>query len=123
MNGGAGTAVIQMLTNAEQRDYLLTDTVITALHRAQFDVSDMLRRAQGDVVGGVWTKPSGMSPPNHHVSRTLALVADLQQRSTNLSRPPQIGPCVHTIRGDDVIAFVGMGKSGAEARKWKRPPG
>ena len=51
MNGGAGTAVIQMLTNAEQRDYLLTDTVITALHRAQFDVSDVLRRAQGDVVG------------------------------------------------------------------------
>jgi hypothetical protein len=28
------------------------------------------------------------------------------------NRPPQIGPCVHTIRGDDLIAFVGMGKIG-----------
>ena len=39
-------------------------------------------------------------------------VADWQQRSTNLSRSPQIGPCVHTIRGDDLIASVGMGKIG-----------
>jgi hypothetical protein len=57
MNGGSGTAVIQMLTNAERRDYLLTDTVITALHRAQFDASDILRRAQGDVVGAFGLNP------------------------------------------------------------------
>jgi hypothetical protein len=46
-----------------------------------------------------------------------------QQRLTNRSCPPHFGPCVHTIRGDDLIASVGMEKSGAEARKCERPPG
>jgi len=50
-------AVIQMLTNVEQRAYLLTGTVINALHRAQFDISDILRRAQGDVVGAFGLNP------------------------------------------------------------------
>jgi len=30
------------------------------------------------------------------------VVGRLQKRSANLSRPPQIGPCAHTIRGDDL---------------------
>jgi hypothetical protein len=50
-------------------------------------------------------------------------VADLQQRSTNLSRPPQIGPCVHTIRGEHLIPPLGWEKPGAEVRKCERPPG
>ena len=43
--------------------------------------------------------------------------------STNLSRPPQIGPCVHTIRDEDLIPPLGWGKPGAEVRKCERPPG
>jgi hypothetical protein len=76
--------------------------------------------------GRLPSAPSGASSsarPPLPAALGLGVVADLQRRST-LSRPPQIGPCVHTIRGDDLIASVGMGKkSGAEARKCKRPPG
>ena len=35
----------------------MTDIAISALHRAQFDVSDILRRAQGDVVGAFGLDP------------------------------------------------------------------
>ena len=35
----------------------MTDTALDALRRAQFDVSDILRRAQGDVVGAFGLDP------------------------------------------------------------------
>ena len=35
----------------------MTDTALNALRRAQFDVSDILRRAQGDVVGAFGLDP------------------------------------------------------------------
>jgi len=46
-----------LLTTSEQRDWLVTDTALNALRRAQFDVSDILRRAQGDVVGAFGLDP------------------------------------------------------------------
>src|SRR5215469_14487617 len=45
------------LTMAGAKDCLMTDTALNALRRAQFDVSDILRRAQGDVVGAFGLDP------------------------------------------------------------------
>jgi polyhydroxyalkanoate synthase len=39
------------------KDWLVTDTALNALRRAQFDVSDIIRRAQGDVVGAFGLNP------------------------------------------------------------------
>jgi len=36
---------------------------------------------------------------------------------------PHFSPCVHTIRGEDLIPPLGWEKSGAEARKCERAPG
>jgi hypothetical protein len=47
MNGGAGRCNPDV-TKAKQRNYLLTDTVINALHRTQFDVGDGLRRGTAE---------------------------------------------------------------------------
>ena len=54
-NGGAGGLI--HLTTAGAKDWLVTDTALNALRRAQFDVSDILRRAQGDVVGAFGLDP------------------------------------------------------------------
>src|SRR5215472_4055187 len=54
-NGGAGGVI--HLTTAGAKDWLVTDTTINALRRAQFDVSDILRRAQGNVVGAFGLDP------------------------------------------------------------------
>jgi poly[(R)-3-hydroxyalkanoate] polymerase subunit PhaC len=43
--------------NERAKDWLVTDTAINALRRAQFDVSDILRRAQGNVVGAFGLNP------------------------------------------------------------------
>jgi hypothetical protein len=51
MNGGAGRCNPDV-TNAKQRNYLLTDTVINALYRAQFDVGDVLAKGQNRRAAG-----------------------------------------------------------------------
>jgi hypothetical protein len=56
------------------------------------------------------TEPTTNNCPSA-ASRRPGPVADLQHRCTNHSRPPQISPCAHTIRGDDLIASVGMGNN------------
>ena len=42
---------------AGAKDWLVTDTALNALRRVQFDVSDIIRRAQGDVVGAFGLDP------------------------------------------------------------------
>ena len=54
-NGGAGGLI--HLTTAGAKDWLVTDIALNALRRAQFDVSDIIRRAQGDVVGAFGLDP------------------------------------------------------------------
>ena len=57
------------LTMAGAKDCLMTDTALNALRRAQFDVSDIIRRAQGDVVGAF-----GLDPKEslHHIITSRA---------------------------------------------------
>ena len=48
--GGVGTT-------SGEKDWLVIDTAINALRRVQFDVSDTIRRVQGDVVGAFGLNP------------------------------------------------------------------
>jgi polyhydroxyalkanoate synthase subunit PhaC len=56
-------------TTSGAKDWLVTDTAINALRRAQFDVSEIIRRAQGDVVGAFGLNPQE-SPHQIITSRT-----------------------------------------------------
>src|SRR6516162_1338697 len=65
------------LTMAGAKDCLMTDTALNALRRAQFDVSDIIRRAQGDIVGAFGLDPKE-SPHQIITSRAHWRLRDAQ---------------------------------------------